>query len=287
MTEFRFEWKLLRRSGILLLAFLLALGIGTGSFAYNRLMQYQIPIRFSDRFETVHQELQEEAGVYPRFDQPLESMEPVEKMLVHLYNAGATDDRLAAVDHLREFFAVEQDEYRGNAQSLLTPGVQRLREEVALLSEARIAYEDPDLSVTGANLLEITSRRLAGMPAFFMAVFLGVLILNAHTHGQREAMRRIQPVRAAGRMLIRWLLAVGAVSGVFLFSAGISCALGFFFGSGPGSFSYPVPVFTGAGAPAAMTVTRLAAARFGSILPGVALILALVLVLREVLKDTI
>lgn len=297
MTELRFDMIQMIRSKMVLLTMLFALIIAGLNFGYQSYQAYRIPIKFIDQYGEYNNVLQMEVQesilkMQDRGDSQdtiAQYIGPPERMLYELnqaFMAIDVGDREALTHHMIEFYRTYED-YQGRLSLSSRDEVGR----IALfnrLDQMDILYEDESLLTAPPNFVEIVSRRLMGLPILMIALFYFMFAMGSDQSRDNDLLRNTQPIakwkRMASKGIVAFLMTITSIFLILLFSYGIALLLG----SKGGSWNYPsvqgtLELFA---KPVLTTVLWKTVSRLLLSIPGILLVGSLVLLFKQVFKET-
>lgn len=262
MKHFKFELTKLIKSKTLIIVLILSIVFSGLSYAYNkinrsRLMEdliNQYMLIYSGNMDDVKMYYESLKGEKPKnpYDVPLvRPLKILHDEMNTLFEMAFEDSRRHEIPSqvLKVFKALENRQKAVIPMSVPTPPilVKASIEINKTLMEKGLPYENPDLSLTGANFSRITLNRVMGFPLTVLILLLSLNIFGEEHDSGTERLRFTQPrnryMYYLSKIMIAFLLAIIFILGVFL----TSYIIGGLFGTGFGTFDYPMLVRGGAG----------------------------------------
>ena len=254
MVDFKFEVKKILRGRKLLLALILSMGISGIFFLGNYINQYKIGNRLVDDYYPWYEKLMSERESFRhRMDEKdigkveqkayLEPNEKLQLQLLDLFDLATRGQMEEVPSKLLEIY----DEYEAYSEkavkktlSISETKLRADRDYYGFLLENGLPYEDLEYSLRGSNFARSLVDKIYGLPLALMILVLSVDIFTLESENGNEKIRKIQPVKRSYLFYSKFFAAL-IYSLIFIFMTLISVyLLAGIFGSGFGTFSYPV-----------------------------------------------
>lgn len=260
MKQIKFETLRLIRSGTLILVVLLSIFIAGLYFLNNHIYKTgykdHLMHRFSLMVTGVSEDIQyhfKRKGEPVRYDKlgEVAPLKALEEELTKLFSLTEDDTKRDKIPQqiLNVYKSYENREKSSIIMTYHEPVLLKkaMIEQNKVLVERKLPYENPELSLTGANLSYITLGRVMGMPLIFLMLFANLNVFGEEHDLGSKKLRLLQPkswfMMYMSKVIVASLLTLVSI----IVLIGSSYLLGGIFGTGFGTFSYPLLVGGGAG----------------------------------------
>lgn len=264
MKNYKFELKRMLKSKVISVVILLSFFVAFCSFLYNYALQDRYYEHLSNRLAMISldisenlREYYENKGKVPEdkrdiYHHRYESIFRLNDELNDLNNLIKTNEKRYEVPKkIIKLYNVLSQREKSQLPLIHSEPVLFKKGMIALnerLIKENLPYENPEISITGTNLAYITVYRFMGLPLMLIIMIMSINLFGEEREIGTQRLRFLQPQYKFTYFLSKVLVAMTMTIISIIVVILTSILLGKLFGTGLGSFKYPILLNEGAGA---------------------------------------